>query len=100
MVLSETLLIHDFNFVWNNYQTICSLRKFNKSDSVTILIKENIKLINVKNTVISNCNSLELLMEIKESIFIKLGIYRSPNDKIDLYLIELYLLRIVYKYNQ
>jgi len=42
IVLSETWLAHDFKFILNGYQTLNSIGKFNKSDGVTILIKEQI----------------------------------------------------------
>lgn len=45
IVLSETWLGYDFKFVINCYHTISSVGKLNKSDEVTIFVKETIKLI-------------------------------------------------------
>lgn len=48
IVLCETWLDYDFKFLLNGYQTINSIGKLNKSDGVTIFIKEPIKLTNIK----------------------------------------------------
>jgi len=42
IILSETWLTIDFNFVLNGYCTINSLGELNKCDGVTIFIKDNI----------------------------------------------------------
>jgi len=89
IVLSETWLAHDFKFILNGYQSLNSISKFNKSDGVTILIKEQVNLINVRDNIISNCNSLELKFKINNSMYTILGIYRSPNDNVDLFISEL-----------
>jgi len=94
IVLSETWLAHDFKFILNGYQSINSISNFNKSDGVTILIKEQVNLINVRDNIISNCNSLELKFKINNSTYTILGIYKSPNDNVDLFIsdLELYLI--------
>ena len=70
IVLCETWLDYDFKFLLNGYQTINSIGKLNKSDGVTIFIKEPIKLTNIKENVISNCNSIELSFEYLSNNFI------------------------------
>jgi len=60
VVLSETWLDYDFTFLLNGCQTINSIGKLNKSDGVTIFIKQPIKLTNIKENVTSNCTSIEL----------------------------------------
>jgi len=52
VVLSETCLDYDFKFALNGYQTINFIGKLNKSDRVTIYIKESINLTNIKENVI------------------------------------------------
>lgn len=85
IILSETWLSHDYKFILNGYQSLNSLGKFNKSDGVTILIKEQVNLINVRDNIISNCNSLELKFKINNSMYSIVGIYRSPNDNVDIF---------------
>lgn len=63
IVLSETWLDYDFKFAINGYQTINSIGKFNKCDGVTVFVKEIIKLSNIKENVIPNCNSIEMSFE-------------------------------------
>jgi len=97
IVLSETWLAHDFKFILNGYQSINSIGKFNKCDGVTILIKDQVNLINVRDNIISNCNSLELKFKINNSTYTILGIYRSPNDNVDLFIsdLESYLIILI-----
>lgn len=92
--MSETWLAYDFKFMLNGYPTLNSIGKFNKSYGVTILIKEQIKLLNVKDTIINNSNFLELQFKKNNSIYTILGIYRSPNDNVDLFIsdLEVYLI--------
>lgn len=93
IVLCETWLDYDFKFLLNGYQTINSIGKLNKSDGVTIFIKEPIKLTDIKENVICNCNSIELSFEYLSNNFIITCIHRSPNDNTRSFLdgLEMYL---------
>lgn len=78
IVLSETWLDYDFKFVINGYQTINSIGKLNKSDGVTVLVKETIRLSNIKENIIPNCNSIEISFEFFDKNFMITCIYRFP----------------------
>lgn len=101
IILSETWLDYDFKFVINSYQTINYIGKLNKSDGATVFVKETIKFINIKENVISNCNSIELSFEYFNKNVMITCIYKSPNDYNSLFLdgLEVYLNSINKSYN-
>lgn len=75
--------------------------KLNKSDGVTIFIKENIKLIIINENVLSNCKSLEISFEQYHKKYTIIGLYMSPKDNNYLFLngLELYLCNIDKSYS-
>jgi len=86
IVLSETWLLCDFKLNLKGYLTINSIGTLNKSDGITILIKENIKINCINSYVLDNCNSLEINFQLYDKQYILVGIYRSPNDNADLFI--------------
>jgi len=71
-----------YEFKLNGYKTINSLGTLNKSDGVTVLIRESINILQFEKPVLLNCNSIQLIIKINELIFSLICIYirRSPND--------------------
>lgn len=74
IVLSETWLNEDINFLINGYESIHSLCKLNKSDGLSIFVSNICKIKNFRKHIISNCNSIE-----GNSVFYLTGLYRSPS---------------------
>lgn len=74
IVLSETWLLSDFKLNLQGYKTINSIGTLNKSDGITILIKENIKLSCINTTVLVNCNSIEINFQYYDKQYILIGI--------------------------
>ncbi|KAF0706991.1 Reverse transcriptase domain-containing protein, partial [Aphis craccivora] len=88
LILSETWLLVDFNFVLNGYYNINSLGHINKSDGVTIF--------SITHGIITECNSIELVFDHNGKTLSIIGIYRSPNSNKDNFVIGLndYLQRL------
>lgn len=86
IVLTETWLLYDFKFELNGYNIINSLGKINKNDGVTVFIKNSLKLINISYNMITDCNSIEISLDIDNKFINIIGIYRSPNSNIDNFL--------------
>jgi len=57
IVLYETWLINNFEFKLNGYKTINSEGTFNKSDDVTIFIKDSLTIVQIDKKVLLNCNA-------------------------------------------
>ncbi|KAF0705322.1 otoferlin-like [Aphis craccivora] len=55
---------------------------FNKSDGVTVLIRQSIKLLQIQKQILLNCNSIQLIFQID----------KSPNDNLELFLKSLDLI--------
>lgn len=91
IVLYETWLIHDFEFNLNGYKTINSVGTFNKSDGVTIFIKDSLNIVQIDKQVLLNYNSIQLIIRVDDLIFSLICIYRSPNDDLDNFIIGLVL---------
>ncbi|KAF0696164.1 RNA-directed DNA polymerase from mobile element jockey [Aphis craccivora] len=74
-----------------HYGFVCinSIGIFNKCDGVTIFVKNNIKILNVNINIIPFCNSIELQLENDSIKFTIIGIYRSPNNNVEQFLINL-----------
>jgi len=96
IILCETWLLNDYEFKLNGYTTINSLGTLNKSDGVTVLIRESINILKIEKQVLLNCNSIQLIIKINELIFSLICIYRSPNDNLESFLtgIDLFLSQI------
>lgn len=58
IVLCETWFLNDVEFTLNDYKSINSLGTLNRSDDVTVLIKESFNILQIEKQVISNCNSI------------------------------------------
>ncbi|CAI6356615.1 unnamed protein product [Macrosiphum euphorbiae] len=86
VVLYETWLLNDVNFIINGYQSLNSLAVNNKSDGVTIFIKNRYQVKNVCTNLMSNVNSIELKFDINGIEYVVTGCYRSPSDNIDAFL--------------
>lgn len=86
IVLTETWLLYDFNFELNGYHTVNSLGIINKNDGVTVFIKNSLKIINIAYNMITDCNSIEISLDIGNKYINIIGIYRSPNTNIDNFL--------------
>lgn len=86
IVLTETWLLYDFKFELNGYNIINSLGIINKNDGVTVFIKNSLKLINISYNMITDCNSIEISLNIDNKFINIIGIYRSPNSNIDKFL--------------
>lgn len=54
IILYETWLLHDFNFKLNGYTNINSTGLLNKSDGVSMFIKDDITVLNTNKHFISN----------------------------------------------
>jgi len=85
------LLIRDFEFKLNGYKTINSVGTFNKSDGVTIFIKDSLNIVQIDKQVLLNCNSMQLIIKVDDLIFSLICIHRSPNDDLDNFIIGLVL---------
>jgi len=96
LILSQTWLLVDFNFVLNGYYNINSLGHTNKSDGVTIFVKNKFILKSITHDLITECNSIELLFDHNGKTFMIIGIYRSPKSNKDNFVIGLndYLQRL------
>lgn len=68
-MLCETWLLNDYEFKLNGYKTINSLGTFNKSDCVTVLIRESLNILQIEKQILINCNSIQLVIIIDELIF-------------------------------
>jgi len=86
IVLSEKWLLSDFKLNLQEYQIINSVGSLNKSDGITILLKENIKVSCINTTILSNCNFLEIKHQLFDKQYVLIRIYRSPNDNNDLFI--------------
>lgn len=86
IILCETWLLNDYEFKLNGYKTINLLGTLNKSDGVTVLIRESINILKIEKPVLLNCNSIHLIIKINELIFSLICIYRSPNDNLESFL--------------
>jgi len=91
IVLCETWLLNDYQFKLNGYKTINSLGIFNKSDGVTVLIRQSINVLQIEKQILLNCNSIKLIFQIDKLVFSIICIYRSPNDSLELFLKSLEL---------
>jgi len=91
IVLCETWLLNDYQFKLNGYKTINSLGIFNKSDGVTVLIRQSINVLQIEKQILLNCNSIQLIFQIDKLVFSMICIYRSPNDNLELFLKSLEL---------
>lgn len=89
IVLYETWLLNEVNFVINGYQSFNSLGVSNKSDGVTLFIKNMYQVKNVCTNLMSNVNSIEVNFDINGVEHIVTGCCRSPNDNIDAFLFSL-----------
>lgn len=89
VVLYETWLLNYVNFCINGYQTFNSLGVINKSDGVTLFIKNSYQVKNVYTNLMSNVNSIEVLFDSNGIDYIVTGCYRSPSDNIDAFLSSL-----------
>ncbi|CAI6345671.1 unnamed protein product [Macrosiphum euphorbiae] len=91
VVLYETWLLNDVNFIINGYQSFNSLDVNNKSDGVTLFIKNSYQVKNVCTNLMSNVNySIEVNFDINGIEYTVTGCYRSPSDNIDAFLSSLY----------
>lgn len=57
------------------YKSINSLGTLNKSDGVTILIKDSLNILQIEKNVILNCNSIHLKIKSNELLFSLICIY-------------------------
>jgi len=73
VVLYETWLLNDLNFIINGYQSLNSLAVNNKSDGVTIFIKNRYQVKNVCTNLMSN--SIELKFYINGIHYVVTGCY-------------------------
>jgi len=83
IVLCETWLLNGVEFTLNGYKSINSLGTLNKSDGVTILIKESLNILQIEKNVLLDCNSIHLKIKSNELLFSLICIYRSPNDNLE-----------------
>jgi hypothetical protein len=86
IVLCETWLLNDYQFKLNGYIIINSLGNFNKSDGFTVLIRQSIKLLQIKKQILLNCYLIQFIFQIDKLVFSLICIYRSPNDNLELFL--------------
>ncbi|CAI6365857.1 unnamed protein product [Macrosiphum euphorbiae] len=89
VILYETWLLNDVNCIVNVHQSFNSLAVNNKSDGVTIFIKNRYLVKNVCTNLMSNVNSIEFKFDINGIEFVVMGCYRSPSDNIDAFLYSL-----------
>jgi len=78
IILGETWLNVNLNFHLNGYKSFNSFAVLNKSDGVTIIIKDKFNIISVKDHCISNYNGLEIKFEFNNIFYYCTGIYGSP----------------------
>lgn len=73
VVLYETWLLNYVNFFINGYQSFNSLSVNNKSDGVTLFIKNSYQVKNICTYLMSNVNSIEVHIDINGIEYIVTG---------------------------
>jgi len=86
ILLSETWLLEEKDICLNGYQKIHLLRILNKSDGLSVYIKNEISIIGCKTNIILYCNFLELILKFRDQEIKVIGIYRSPNNDVKAFL--------------
>lgn len=90
IVLSETLLNNDIDFMIDGYHIIHSLCVSNKCDGILVLVKNDVLIRNVSKNILSNCNSIQINIVKGNVSFYLTGIYRSSNNNyVDSFLLSL-----------
>lgn len=77
------------NYTLNGFVCINSIGIFKKCDAVTKFVKNNISILNVSINIIPFCNSVELQLENDFIKFTIIRIYRSPNNNVEQFLINI-----------
>lgn len=90
IVLCETWLLNDFEYTLNGNKSFNSFGTLNKSDGVTVFIKEPLSIIQMENQVWLNCNSIFFKIKSEKKMFSLICIYRSPNDNLEKIVKSLY----------
>jgi len=102
IVLSETWLNEDIDFMINGYEAIHSLCKLNKSNGLSIFVNNICKIKSFRKQIISNCNFIEITIDKGNSLFYLTGLYKSPIYHLENFLFSLnnYLSQFKHNYNQ
>jgi len=80
------MALNDLEYTLNGYKSFNSLGTLNKSDGVTVFIKEFLSILQMENQVLLNCNSIFLKIKLNEKIVSLTCIYRSPNDNLEIFI--------------
>jgi len=84
-LLGETWLLEEKDICLNGYQQIYSLGILNKSNGLSVYIKNEIDIIGCKTNIILYCNSLELILKFHDQEIRVIGIYRSLNNDVKVF---------------
>lgn len=90
IILSETWLTFDLNFVLNGYCTIKSLGEIYKYDGATIFVKDKLRINNIEKKIITNCNSIAICINYKGTQIMLTAIYRTPSSNINNFIMSLH----------
>lgn len=86
IVLSETWLTNNYNISLLGYKHYHCLGTLNKSDGISIFVKDCFYVSSLNYNVIDFCNSLDIIILFNNINYRVTGIYRSPSYNVDLFL--------------